>query len=151
MTNAMIAWGMIFLIGMLATHFMGIDPWIAWIAWLVIFFFGNVLIGKAMKKTPREIGHMWMVVNILGALLTIAFLTGTLQFDESKIMSIWLFIMGAAVFAGAHQMKNPEQIFVGLLWIATGIVLPIWFSGATFLVGGLIFGLPPVISGLLKK
>lgn len=151
MTSAMIAWGFLFLIGMLATHFLGIDPWTAWIAWLIIFVVGNIAVGMAMKKTPREIVHMWHVVNVLGALLTIAFLSGVLQFDESKIMSIWLFIMGAAMFAGAHQQKQPEQIFVGLLWIAVGIVLPIWFSGAPFLIGGLVFGLPAVIGGLLKK
>ncbi len=151
MTNVMIGWGLVFLIGMLATHFLGIDPWIAWVVWLVVFFFGNIVVGKMMKKGPREIGHMWMVVNVLGALLTIAFLTEAITFDESKVMAIWFFLMGAAVFAGAHQMKNPEQIFVGLLWIAVGIVLPVWFSGAPFLLGGLVFGLPPVIGGLLKK
>lgn len=151
MTNALIVWGLVFLIGMLATHFLQVDTFAAWIAWLIIFFFGNMLVGKAMKKSPREIMHMWLVVNVLGALLTIAFLTGTIEFDASKIMAIWFFLMGAATFAGAHQMKNPEQIFLGLLWVAVGIILPIWFTSVPFLIGGLFFGLPPVIGGLLKK
>lgn len=151
MTNAMIVWGLVFLVGMLATHFLNVDPYYAWIAWLVIFFFGNVLLGKTMKKAPREIMHMWLVVNVLGALLTIAFLTGTIQFDESKVMAIWFFLMGAATFAGAHQTKNPEQISIGLMWIAVGIVLPIWFGSVPFLIGGLFFGLPLVIGSLLKR
>lgn len=151
MTNAMIAWGLVFLIGMFATHFLGIDSWMAWVAWLVIFFFGNIIVGKTMKKAPREIMHMWMVVNILGALLTIAFLTYTVDFDASKIMGIWLFLMGSALFAGAHQLKNPEQLFMGLMMVAAGIITPIWFSNAPFLIGGLFFGLPPLISSLLKK
>ena len=151
MTNAMIVWGIVFLVGMLGTQFLIGDLWFAWLVWLPIFFFGNILVGLKMGKVPREINHMWMVVNVLGALLTIAFLTDTISFDESKVMAIWFFLMGAAVFAGAHQMKNPEQIFLGLTWIAVGIVLPIWFSSVPFLIGGLFFGLPPVISGLLKK
>lgn len=151
MTNVMIVWGLVFLVGMFATHYLGVDPWTSWVAWLAVFFFGNIIVGKMMGKAPREITHMWMVVNVLGALLTIAFLTNTIAFEESKVMAIWFFLMGAAVFAGAHQAKNPEQIFMGLLWIATGIVLPTWFADSSFLIGGLVFGLPPVIGGLLKK
>lgn len=151
MTNVMIVWGLVFLVGMFATHYMGVDPWTAWVAWLAVFFFGNMMVGKMMGKSPREIVHMWAVVNILGALITIAFLTNTIVFEESKVMAIWLFLMGSAMFAGAHQMKNPENIFVGLLWIATGIVLPTWFADSSFLIGGLVFGLPHVIGGLLKK
>lgn len=151
MTNALIVWGLVFLIGMLATHYLVADLWLAWIGWLVIIFVANAIVGKSMKKSPREIVHMWHVVNILGILLTIAFLTETIAFDASKVMAVWFFLMGAATFAGAHQMRNPEQIFVGLLWVVAGIVLPIWFSSVPFLIGGLLFGLPPVIGGLLKK
>lgn len=151
MINTLMAWGFVFLIGMLGTHFLGIDPYIAWMVWLVVFFVTIVLVERAQKKVPREISHMWHVVNILGVLLTIAFISGTISFDESKIMSVWLFIMGAAMFANAHQMKNPEHIFTGLLWIAFGLVIPMWFQDIPFLVGGLVLGLPLVIGGLLKK
>jgi len=152
MTNVLIVWGLVFLVGMFATHYMGIDPWTAWVIWLAVFFFGNVAIDKLAKgKKVREIGHMWHVVNILGVLITVAFLTGTLSFDSSKVMSVWLLLMGAAVFAGAHQSKNVEQMFMGLLWFGVGIVLPTWFADAPFIVGGLVFGLPPVIGGLMKK
>lgn len=151
MNNPLIVWGFVFLIGMLATHFLGVDLWMAWIAWLIIFFFGNLLVGRAMKKTPRNIGHMWMVVNILGALITIAFLTDTIAFNASYIMTIWFFIMGAAVYAGAHEKRDPEGVFIGLLWIAVGILTPLIFADVPFLIGGLVFGLPFVIGGLLKK
>jgi hypothetical protein len=152
MTNIQIVWGLVFLIGMFATHYMGVDSWTAWVVWLAVFFFGNIAVDKLMKgKKVMEIKHMWHVVNILGVLITIAFLTNTLVFDSAKVMSVWLILMGGAVFAGAHQSKNVEQIFMGLLWVATGLVLPSWFADVPFLIGGLVFGLPPVISGLLKK
>jgi hypothetical protein len=151
MINTLTIWGAVFLVGMLITHFLSIDPWVAWVAWLVLFFVTNTLVERALKKVPREINHMWMVVNILGVLLTVAFLSGTVPFDESQLMSIWLFLMGAALFANAHQTKNPEHMFIGLVWIAFGLVIPMWFSSIPFLIGGLVLGLPLVIGGLLKK
>ena len=151
MNNPLIAWGLVFLVGMLATHYMGIEPKVAWVVWLVIFFVGNMLVGKAMKKTPRNIVHMWMVVNILGALMTLAFLAGTLPFNATHIMAVWLVLMGAAVYAGAHENKDPEGVFIGLLWFATGIILPLWLPATPFLIGGLVLGLPYVVGGLLKK
>lgn len=151
MTNAMITWGLVLLVGMLATHFLGIDQWTAWVVWLVVIFVGSILLGRTMKKAPRDIMHMWMVVNLLGALLTIAFLAGTIEFDASKVMAIWFILFGAASFAGAHATKNTEQIFMGLMMLGVGIALPVWFNSVPFLVGGLFLGLPHVISGLLKK
>lgn len=151
MTNVLITWGLVFLVGMLATHFLQIDTWIAWAVWTAVFFIGNMLVGMTMKKTPREVVHMWHVVNVLGVLLSIAFLADTIAFDPAKIMAIWLFIMGAAMFAGSHQTKNPEGIFVGLLWISMGIMTPLIFAEVPFLIGGLVIGLPFVIGGLLKK
>ena len=151
MNNPLIVWGFVFLVGMLATHFLNIDSWTAWTGWLIIFFVGNILVGKKMKKTPKQIEHMWMVINVLGALLTIAFLADTIAFDATHIMSMWLFIMGAGVYAGGHFKKDPESMFIGMLWIAVGIVLPTIFASVPFLIGGLVFGLPFVIGGLMKK
>jgi len=151
MANALIAWGLVFLVGMLATHYSGVDLWQAWVAWLVIFFFGNMMVGKHMKKMPKQLSHMWIVVNVLGALLTIAFLAGTIEFDATKLMAIWFFIMGSAVFAGSHFSRDPEGMFIGFLWVAVGITLPLWFASVPFLIGGLVFGLPFVIGGLMKK
>lgn len=151
MISTLMVWGFVFLVGMLATHYLGIDPWIAWSVWLVIFAVTNVLVERAQKKVPREISHMWHVVTILGVLITVAFISGTISFDESKVMAVWFFLMGAAMFANAHQLRNPEHIFIGLVWIAFGLVTPLWFQNSPFLIGGLVLGLPLVVSGLLKK
>ena len=66
-------------------------------------------------------------------------------------MILFFVLFGAAMFASAHEMKMSSGVTWGLIYVALGIVYPLWFVTAPFLAAGLILGLPMLIESSVKK
>ena len=148
-------WALVFLVGLIITHFMwlqNLDEMAALWAWLIIILGANFSIGKSYgKKWPAEVAMSWNTVTALFIVLAGTMLLGVWPGGATVFFALYFVLFGAAMFASSHEMKMSSGVTWGLIYVALGIVYPLWFVTAPFLAAGLILGLPMLIESSVKK
>lgn len=151
MKTSVVAWGLVLLVGFWASDYLlgtGFSEAYLWIAWAIIFNILNYAVGKTMKKTPKEIGTLWMMGGVFGFLVTIVVAMNVVDLPFFWLMSLWLILMGAALFTGGHKMNNPGSIMMGIIYLFAALFVP---TAGYFTYGALVFGLLGLISGYFAR
>jgi len=65
-------------------------------------------------------------------------------------MSLWLLLLGAAIYSEGHARNNQPHIYSGLVVVVAALLVP-GFGSSYFLAGALFVGLGGLINGLLAK
>ncbi len=151
MKTSLVVWGLVLLVGFWASDYLigtGFKEAHLWIAWAVILNLLNYAVGKTMKKTPKEIGTLWMQAGLFGFLASVIVALNIIALPLSWLMSLWLILLGAALFAGSHKMSNPDGIMMGIIYIFAALFVP---TTGYFLYGALVFGLLGLVNGYFAK
>ncbi|MBI2583614.1 MAG: hypothetical protein HYW25_03020 [Candidatus Aenigmarchaeota archaeon] len=157
MNAAKVLWGLILLVGFAATQLYGVPGGLseanAWIAWSIIIFVLTWVVGRTLKPQPdKAASGAWMTLMIFGLILSLV-IAGTAMQGTSWVplwwlMSLWFLVLGAAKFATMGQ-KDPAVMAVSVVYLFSALFVAGW--GANYwLIGGIVFGLPAIIHGLMK-
>lgn len=152
--NVMLVIGLIYLVGLAASHYLlqSVSETTLWWAWLVLFIVTWVGMSKAMKKqSSKEMQGAWTIALVLGVVLTGVQLLGVIPFNGASLLGIWLLLSGGPLFAGGYDRKMSSWVALGLVYVAFGLVTPAWFPNSYFLIGALLLGLPMVVGGAVRK
>lgn len=153
MNAIMTVWGLVLLIIFGGAHYAAQQGLLAanwlWIVIAIIFVIMNVAMGKKMKDAPKGSKETWLSITAFGFITTLIVALGYLPLPLWWLMSLWLLLFGAGLFAEGHAMN-------GHLWNYTGLVLvfaALFVSGFGdqwyFMAGALFLGLLGLINGLL--
>src|SRR3989344_2313955 len=140
----MMLWALVYLIGLLATHYLLLqgsltESMALWI-WFVIVLVSNYSIGKSMGKMPAAVNTVWMGATVLFIVLAGTMLLGVWAGGAAVFFALYLILFGGAMFGTGHEMKKGTWSGMGLTDMFIGFVFPTWFSGAPFLVAALYIG-----------
>jgi len=148
-------WGIIYLVGLAASHFLlqgGSSEAALWWVWLILFAISWVTLGRSMKKqTSKQMQGVWTLSLVVAILFTLAYLGGILRFEGGAIMAVWFLLQAGPLIAGGLENKHSPQVTHGLILLAFGLVLPLWYATSYFLVGAVLLGLPLLAGGLMTK
>ncbi len=153
MKNSLFAWGLVLIIGFLASHWLVLqgynEAWL-WVAWAVIFNVGHYAVGKTMKKVSKSMQSVWMLSGIFGFIVTVAVALGVVSLNFGFLMSFWFLLIGATLFAGGHEGKDNLMIFSAVI-LAFSSIFTLAFGNSYFLAGSLILGLLTLLNGIFMR
>lgn len=148
-------WGLVLLIVFAAANYASatVNPAYLWVGVAVIIVLLNMWMGKAMKSVPKGMTEVWMSVTVFGFITTLVYalwLSPTASMPLSWLMSFWMLLMGAAMFAGGHAGGDHGQMYCGVFLAFVSLSVPA-FGQWYFLAGALFVGFFAFINGLLAK
>jgi hypothetical protein len=87
-----------------------------------------------------------------GVILTAAILMQLVAISPFYIISIWLLVIGAAAVADGLK-GSTLKTQLGLFWLFSAVFFPFVnnYQGASLLIGALVFGVPLMLAGVVKK
>lgn len=126
-----------------------------WLAGVVVFAVILYIIGKVvMPKPSAEMQQIWQFaigVTILSTIITTV-LTGGQAAVAPIVISWWLIVFGAALFATGWSAKQNGALMIGLFWlIGSTHFLSSTVAAVAYLHFGLLTGVPYIIWGLIAK
>jgi len=128
-----------------------------WLVAVIIFSVVLWLIGKStMPKQSAEMKELWMFTFafVLLATVIISYGAGYIvpAFSSSALVSAWLIIFGGAMFITGWQSKRSIAALIGVIWLFSSVITFTSSGGLySFMMFGLVTGLPFLINGLIKK
>lgn len=139
----------------------------AWFLASIILVAVFWMIGKAMMPKPSASQkEFWMFVSAFVIVFTFIisylgpYLGAVLPTTEAGaaafgqlVLSFWLIVFGAGMFASGWEMKQNFMLWTGLFWLfsAMHFVTSINAGPNSYLHFGLVVGLPFIIYGLVTK
>jgi|GEM_PF-2130646 len=143
-----VSWGLVLLVGLWISDYASqiFPAGYVWAAWGIILPLGNFAVGKTMRGAPREVNVLWKQTNVLIFLLTLGVALVVAPANTTVVVSLWLLLMGAALFAGCMYIKNPSDMMLGAFYLIASLMVPAFFS--PFIGAAVLLGLPLVIRGL---
>ncbi len=153
MNMPLTVWGLVLLLVFAGAHYLSAmysAQWL-WIAIAVIIIALGMWVGKQlMKGAAKGSKETWMSINIFGLLTTLAVAFGVIPVDLSWLMSLWLLLLGAAIYSEGHSRNSQMSISAGLIIIVSSLFVP-GFGAWYFMAGALFIGLLGLINGYLSK
>ncbi len=151
MKTSVIGWGLVLLVGLWASDYAlkaGYSEATLWVAWAIILNILNYAVGKTMKKMPKDIGNVWMQAGVFGFLVTVALAANLVAFPYYWLMSLWLILLGAALFVGGQKMNDVSGMGLGVIYLFSALLVPVT---GYFIYGALVLGLLGLINGYFAK
>ena len=149
MHTQMTVWGVVLLIVFAAAHY-AVPGYISaaymWVVLAIIMIALNMWVGKSMKDVAAASKSVWMSVTIFGFLTTLVVAFGFVPVDVSWLMSLWLLLIGGAIFSEGHTSNMQMMSYSGLV-IAVASLFVSGFGTWYFMAGALFFGLLGLING----
>ncbi|MBI4174939.1 MAG: hypothetical protein HY517_04810 [Candidatus Aenigmarchaeota archaeon] len=152
MNTPLTVWGIVLLVVFAGAHYLSASfnaAWL-WVAVAIIIILLNAWVGKQMKGSPKGSKETWMSLSAFGFLSTLAVASGLVPVDVSWLMSLWLLLIGAALFSEGHSRNNQMNVYSGAV-IAVASLFVSGFGSWYFMAGALFLGLLGLINGLLAK
>lgn len=149
-------WGLVYLVGLLATHYMLLqgsitDMFAQWL-WFLILIVSSMSVGKSFKmKWPANVDVSWKVTMSMFIILAGTMVLGVWAGGASVLFALFLLLNGGAKIASGHDMKNAIWTTMGFNDLALGIVYPAWFGASPYLAAALILGVPVLLSSMKMK
>ena len=125
------------------------EAWI-WVALAIILLIMNFWVGKTFKKTPKESESVWLALSVFGFITTLAVAFAVVPVQLSWLMSLWLLLMGAAIWVGSHMAQDGLGMFVGLTVLFSSLFAP-GFGASYLLAGALFLGFLGIVHGYLME
>ncbi len=126
-----------------------------WLAGAAVFAVLLYAIGKiVMPKASAEMQEIWMFAIGVALLSTIivSVMAGGQAAIAPIVISWWLIVFGAAMFATGWAGKQNGALMIGLFWlIGSTHFLSAVVAGVAYLHFGLLTGVPYIIWGLVTK
>ncbi len=152
MNTPLTVWGLVLLIVFAGAHYLSASysaQWL-WVAVAVIIILLNVWVGKQMKGAPKGSEATWMSLAAFGFITTLLVAGRVVPVDLSWLMSLWLLLLGAGIYAEGHARNNHAHVFGGLVMAVSSLFVP-GFGSWYFMAGALFLGLFGLITGLVAK
>jgi len=126
-----------------------------WLAAGVVFIVLLWIIGKVvMPKPSAEMQEIWMFaigVVLLSTIIT-SYLAGGNVAVAPIVLSWWLIVFGAAMFATGWAGKQNGALMIGLFWLLGSVhFLAAAVAPVAYLHFGLLTGVPYIIWGLVTR
>ena len=165
MNKHLVVWGLLLLIGFLATHFIAFsaDPVYVIPLWVIIAALGLVYskgcccaksrFGRKCECCFCSCNGIWAIALAEGIVLTVAIMIQLLAISQFYILSVWLLAMGSAAVAESLMKKKAIELQLGLFWLFSAVFFPFVsnYQGASLLIGALVMGVPLILAGIVKK
>lgn len=155
MNTAQFVWAVVMLIVFAGAHYatsMGYETAWTWIGIAVIINIMNYYVGRSgMKKAVKGVQEAWMSIGIFGLITTIIVALGFVPVSHLWLMSLWLLLIGAGIFATGLAAQTPLHTYSGVVLLISALFVPGFGDQWYFIAGALFFGLMGIInSGLVK-
>ncbi|MBI2578320.1 MAG: hypothetical protein HYW26_01270 [Candidatus Aenigmarchaeota archaeon] len=154
MNTPLTAWGVVLLLLFAGAHYLAAGgynvSWL-WIGIAVVINILNMWVGKQMKGSPKGMMAVWMSAGLFGFLATLAIAFEVIPLSAAVLMSLWLLLLGAAMFAGGHAAHNPLSDYAGLVLVVSSLFVPAFGSQWQFMAGALLLGVFGIVNGYLAK
>lgn len=151
MNGPLTAWGVVLLVLFGAAHYL-VPSYISeaymWVAIAVILLVLNALIGKKMKSSEGS-KTTWMQLSAFGFITTLIVAFGVVPVSVSWLMSLWLLLIGAAIYSEGHANNMQMHNYWGLVLVIASLFVP-GFTSWYFMAGALFLGLGGLIGGLVQ-
>src|SRR3989338_3471067 len=151
MNTPLTVWGLVLLVAFTGAHYMAGSYSAAWL-WVgiaVVIILLSAWVGKNMKASKGST-ETWMALSVFGFITTLVVAFGLISVSMSWLMSLWLLLLGAAIYSEGHARNNQPHIYSGLVVVVAALLVP-GFGSSYFLACALFVGLGGLISGLLAK
>ena len=147
-------WALIYLLGLLATHFLILQGTLTetmalWV-WFVVLLISSYSIGQSRAIRSATVNSAWMLSTALFIVLSGTMLLGIWSGGAVVLFALYLLLNGAVVFAMGHDMRRADWVAYGLYSVALGLVYPTWFVSAPFLAAAFILGVPLLLGSMRK-
>ncbi len=138
----------------------------AWFLGAIILTVLLWLIGKVnMPKSPADIKEVWKVgmilllagtfiISYLGPFLGAVFPPGVTPAQLAPmVLSLWLVIIGGALFVTGWKSQNGFATFIAVFWLFSSMhfVTAVSTGPNSYLHFGFVVGVPYIIHGLVRK
>lgn len=153
MNKPLTIWGLVLLVVFGGAHYLaagGYNAAYLWVAVAVIIILLNAWTGKQMKGAPKGSAQTWMSLSVFGLLATLAVVSGLLPLALPVLMSLWLLLLGAAIFSEGHSRNGQMSVYWGLVTAFSALFIPA-FGQWYFMAGALFLGLFGLINGYMSK
>lgn len=147
MKASLVAWGIVLLIAFAGAHWLlanGIGAAALWIGVAIVTLIMNWVVGRSFKKKMNA--EVWMALAVFGFITTLAVAFQFVPVSMAVLMSLWLLLTGAALFAGSHKGGEALSLFAGLVMIVAALIVPA-FGDGYFLAGAVFMGFLGVVHG----
>lgn len=147
-------WALVFLLGLLVTHYFVVMSALSvtyalWI-WFILLIVSNYSIRMTYGKMPASAKNAWMMAMIMFIVLGGTMLLGLWSGSAAVLFALWFLFMGGAMFASGHEMKISMWMGMGLVDLVLAIIFPAWFSSVPFLAAALFLGIPMLYASWKK-
>lgn len=154
MNTPLTVWGVVLLLVFAGAHYLALAgynvAWL-WVGLAVVINLANMWTGKQMKGSPKGMKEVWMAAGLFGFLATLAVAFEVVPVSTAWLMSLWLLLLGAAMFAGGHASHNPLSDYAGLVLVVSSLFVPAFGSQWQFMAGALFLGVFGIVNGYFAK
>jgi len=163
MDKPLAVWGLLLLIGFLATHYLVFSYDYTYIpaVWVVLAVVGVACSrgcfcckkkGRLGRKCSCCCSGAMAVAAAEGVILTAAIVMQLVAISPFYILSVWLLVIGAAAVADGMN-GSPLKTQLGLFWLFSAVFFPFVtnYQGSSLLIGALVMGVPLMLAGIVKK
>lgn len=162
MDKPLAVWGLLLLIGFLATHYLVFSYGYLYVpaVWVVLAVVGVAAgrgcccrkKGRLGAKRPCCCSGTMAVAAAEGVIVTAAILIGLVAISPFYIISVWLLVIGAAAVADGLK-GSPLKTQLGLFWLFSAVFFPFVsnYQGSSLILGALVMGVPLMLAGIVKK
>jgi len=147
-------WALVYLVGLLATHYLlqqgSLTETMALWIWFVVFIISSYSINKSRAIKSGAVNSAWMLTTALFIVLVGTMLLGVWSGGTTLFFALLLILNGAVIFASGHEMHRADWVAYGLYSVILGLVFPSWFASAPYMMAAFILGVPLLLGTWMK-